>query len=671
MKRVFLMFLISIILIANASADIIITQQPQGQYNLGEIVKVPIKITTTQDINAFFTVDFVCSDKRTEIHKEFIALSSGEEKQVSLSVPITSSMTNNASSSCKLDAILKNETVSTNIFQITDKITAELKDHIKELAPEEDLRLEGTAKRQNGDAVNGFLEVKMTGSSTSTFMDTVKDGVFATNFTIPTQTKAGEYTLTLNIYEKDLEGQVSNKGSLISSIKIKQVPTTLDVVFENSNVQPGTNLKVKAILKDQTGEKISSNSIITIKKSDDSIVSQEEKQTDNYLEYFVVNTQAPEEWKVHAVSNQLSAESRFQILVKEDAKVQVENRTLIVTNTGNVPFTKTVTIKLGNVTVLKNVNESISVGESKRYTLQGPSGSHSIKVSVGNETKLSETVYFENIKGVTGFAVREPYETLGEITRNTLVWIFILAVLGLAAYFMYKRVYKKKFTLMPSGKKGEYKEINHTKHSSEQFLDTKNRAEVALSLQGEAQEVSMVCLRIKNFSEIKGGESGWKEILQKAVSYAEDHKVSIYENQNNIFFMFVPANTRTFDNQKSALHFAERLEQSLKNSNRLQKLKMEYGIAVSSGQLMIKKEKEMTKFMAMGHTLIEAKKIASVSEGEIYLSDSVKEKLAAEVKTEKKEINGVNVNIVREIKDKTQHEKFIKSFSKRMEEGKK
>ena len=66
--------------------------------------------------------------------------------------------------------------------------------------------------------------------------------------------------------------------------------------------------------------------------------------------------------------------------------------------------------------------------------------------------------------------------------------------------------------------------------------------------------------------------------------------------------------------------------------------------------------------MTLGNLSTTAKRIASVSEEDILLSDKIKERTIADVKTEKQERNGVEVYTIKDIKHKEDHSKFISEF---------
>jgi hypothetical protein len=71
--------------------------------------------------------------------------------------------------------------------------------------------------------------------------------------------------------------------------------------------------------------------------------------------------------------------------------------------------------------------------------------------------------------------------------------------------------------------------------------------------------------------------------------------------------------------------------------------------------------------MSMGSLITSSKKIASLSEGEILLSEKINDLLRLHVKTEKKTKSGVSVYSIKEIKREVDEatKKFIKKFMER------
>ena len=86
MKRGVIAIIFVIMMVSFVSATILINQQPNELYNLGDKVKIPLKISASSNINTFLIINLICDGRQTEIHKEFIILSTGEEKQIDASI---------------------------------------------------------------------------------------------------------------------------------------------------------------------------------------------------------------------------------------------------------------------------------------------------------------------------------------------------------------------------------------------------------------------------------------------------------------------------------------------------------------------------------------------------------------------------------------------------------
>jgi hypothetical protein len=194
-----------------------------------------------------------------------------------------------------------------------------------------------------------------------------------------------------------------------------------------------------------------------------------------------------------------------------------------------------------------------------------------------------------------------------------------------------------------------------------------NKAELSLSIrEGEKQEASVICLRIKNLKDMKSQKGSVSETIKKTIDLAEENKAVTYESMDYLFFMFAPAKTRTFKNEKTALEIAERVESMLKEHNKMFNQKMDFGISLNYGTIVGKLENRIFKFMAMGTWITLARKIASLSKGEVLLSDKMNDLLRLNIRTEKQMKEGISVFSVKEIKRENEEaKKFIDRFLKR------
>jgi hypothetical protein len=655
MKRGIISVVLMIFLCSFISADIIFTGQFESVYNLGETIPVPVTIKTLSDVSGTFQMDLICNGTAINFYKNGIKMTSGEEKKIESSLVLIRNIIGNERGTCRVKAILNGEYVLTQEFKISDSLEIESTLTKTKFDVRETISITGKVIRENGEKSSGFIEARIVSSENIVQEGTISNGVFNVELSVPSNLKAGNYILQIKAFEKDSDGITTNNKIDEYEIKIKQMPKNIELIFENKEINPGDSVKVKAILHDQTGESITSNVFITIKNSADKILEQKEMNTEEFLEYAVKSSESPSTWKVYATSNKLSNEATFSILEKESVEIQIMNKTLLVKNTGNVVYNKTILVQIENSSL--NIPVNLKVGESRKYAINAPDGDYNVRIVSDNNGEISELI------SLTGKAV-EVKEMFSYSSIGIYLWIILILVLALIALIFLKKVYQKNFF----GKM-------HFKNKTEKELpiigdDTNskkgNKAEVSLSIKGEKQEASFVCLRIKNFKELKSKKGSGYETWEKIKELAEDNKATIYENQDYTFFILAPTKTRTFKNEQTALEIAENIQGILIEHNHKFKEKINFGIALDSGTIIAKIEEGIFKFMSMGPLVTSARKIASLSNEKILLSEKMNNTLRLVVKTEKETKEGFNVYVITKIKKENEEaRKFIDKFMNR------
>ncbi len=668
-----IIFLMSLILLTSlASADIIINQQPKEIYNLGDIIEIPATIKATTNIEGSFQMDLICNGPIINFYKNGVKLSVGEEKKFDSSVVLTKDTIGTIKGKCKIKASLAGEFVLTNEFRISDNLKINLNMEKTEFNPGTSVFVEGSAVKENQEEVEGFIEIEFlsikvtnqtsnqTTSTTSLVLaDAVSNGFFSVEIPLADDTEAGVHPMKIIVYEKDPNGEITNQESIEHSIRVLQLATSLEIIIENHDVEPGTSLRVKAILHDQTGEKIDSTAIITVKRNDNTILEQTEKSTDEWMELPVAYNEPPEQWKVVAVSNEFITEATFNIMEKKDVKVEILNNTLTLTNIGNVLYNDTILVKIGDEST--DLNVSLEVDETKKYKLSAPEGEYKVELIAGGESRITQNVF------LTGKAIdiKEASNAAIRIIRHPFVWVFITAILGFVAFIVFKKGYKRSFFgYMHLGNKGKIKPMPLKKNS---LINSGNKALLSLSIKGDKQNASIVCLKIKNLKEIESAKSNAEEKLQEIVDSAEENKAATYESQDSIFFILAPIKTKTFHNEKTAIEIAQKIRAILTEHNKLARQKIDFGISLNHGTIVAKQETDSLKFMSMGTLITTARKIAALSDNEIFLGEKFKARLESNVKTEKHIKDNVDFYTIKEIKDRDEHKDFIRNFLNRLE----
>jgi len=109
----------------------------------------------------------------------------------------------------------------------------------------------------------------------------------------------------------------------------------------------------------------------------------------------------------------------------------------------------------------------------------------------------------------------------------------------------------------------------------------------------------------------------------------------------------------------------------LKYHNKIFKQKFDFGISINFGEIVGKiNEKDELEFMAMGNLIVNSKKLSELSSGEVLLSKDFRDRAGGMLKTGEKEIAGKKVYIIRELRDREQHKKFLANFLHNLEKDK-
>lgn len=667
MKRVLIMLVVSLFLLSSVSAEILFTKQPNELYNLGDKISSSVKIKTLEDSEGSFNANLICNGIETEIYKEYLVLSAGEEISRTPTIPLIKNFIGHSTGTCKLKATFGEELVLTDEFKISDEITVTLKSEEREFYPEQEIPIEFEATKKGGSLVEGFVNITVEmGNSTNgiKILDVVNKGYGYVTFEFPKNTPSQQYLVKVNVFEKDSKGSITNKGFANYNIKIMQVPTSLEIVLENEVVEPGTNAKIKAILSDQTGVNIESTATLSVKNSNNKTIKGGELATDEYLEVPIVYNEPPSKWKVYATSNGLEAKKTFEIPEKQDLDIEIVNKTLIIKNIGNVPYNDTVQIEIKNTTL--DLDVALGVDEEEKYVLTAPDGNYNVEIMEKNGESFNQGVFLTG----SAIGVKEASRGIGKIISHPISWIFMLLILCAMAFIFFRKDYNKKFVGYITKKKEKSKKIIPNAKKESSLLDAKNKAGLSLSMKGEKQDTTLVCLKIKNLPEVKSKKGQLKETMEKLSHIADENKIPVYEDREAIFFLFIPAITKTFQNKEKAIKFAQQIKTTIDEHNKLFKDKIDFGISLNSGMVVAGYENHKLEFMSIGSLMVTSKRMASASNKTIYLSENIKENLPSNIKLEKHENNNLTFYTIKEIKDRESNQKFINNFIKRLENSK-
>jgi len=657
MKRGIILGILPLLLLTLVSATIIVNQQPESTYTYSQVIKVPVKITASENINNFLITELTCNENSFEIAKDVVFLKAGEEEQKTYSIPLSDNFVQNAQGSCRIKfSIGSGESTYTDSFTISRTIaitTSSLKDNYN---PGEKVEITGTAKKGTNQSVDGFIEV------TSNHQDLanpiklsapVKNSQFTLEFLFPKDVKSRTYNLNIEVYETGLSEEKTNFGMLSKNVVINQIPTSLEVMVESPNINPLSTQIIKSNLYDQAGEKMSLPVKYQLKNSKDKLLNEAQKDSNEAFSYEILQSEPPSTWKVLVEAGGINKEVSFTINAKEELKTEIINNTVIFTNTGNVKYEKTNTIKIADQSF--EIPLSLGVGESGTYVLKAPEGEYNVE-SNGVSEKLSLTGKAIAVEKMQGKILGVFQSVVG----NVFIWIFIILLLGIGLWLIARKSLKTKIDA--------YKASNY-KYSGaplvpmvkkKDSLEITNKADISVSIKGEQIPVTGVCVKIKNIMEISKEEI--KETLQKIVDSAEIQKAYTYEGYDHLIFLFLPSKTKTMQNEKSAVSLAEKIRDILIYHNKVFKSKVKFGISVENGEIVAKKQDGILNFIGIKNFIINLKKLTSQSESEVMIGENARNKFKNTIKTEKTSNDSYSV---KSNQPNEQVKKFMDDFMKR------
>jgi len=230
---------------------------------------------------------------------------------------------------------------------------------------------------------------------------------------------------------------------------------TLDISIDGKAYSTGENITYEIRLFDGT-TKISSPVDVKIydyakkKTMNLTVMSNEQNRL------FVEDDFPSGFWNIEASYGTKTAKRIFSIGDREEVKFEIYGDKLIINNTGNTIYTKTVQILIGEKVVTQK--QYIEVNGYKEIRLIAPEGYYNIQITDGEESVSFSNVHLlgtgavigaldENLvdnPSVLGGARNVSAENIGKSNRSSLTTIFLIGVFGLFVLLTIEQLLKKR-----------------------------------------------------------------------------------------------------------------------------------------------------------------------------------------------------------------------------------
>ncbi|MEK6891342.1 MAG: hypothetical protein AABX03_04365, partial [Nanoarchaeota archaeon] len=565
--RVLFLVLSSLILFTSfVSADIFLINQPDETYNLGDTLNIGLG---SDGASGWASVNLVCGLQDKMLFFKYIKDASTSQ----ISAPLTKDFLRGTLGDCKLVLGFNGLKSESFPFKISDKIIVNFRVEGSEFNPGDVVVFNGNALKENDLYVDGNAEITFAGTDLKVTAPII-DEEFSGNLTLPLNLAAGEYKIGVFVSEKDSSGNVTNYGSGEAGLKVKQLPSKLNLEASQS-VTPGNEANFKVLLYDQTDNEITGfPATLRLINVNGTEVMSKLANTGEPSYYSFKKDDPYGTWKASAEVEGLFVSSDIYVEQNMEAEFNLENGTLRIRNIGNVPYDKKIEMRIGNNSNVTDLN--LSVGKSIEFRLSAPDGSYDVAISDGENAANWDGV------ALTGKSVSfgSSNSSFGFLNKNIIPWVFVVIILGFFVFISSRKIIQNKYLFksnknssmekplilsgdVPKENKGGIVNVTPTKNSSIGFVpssssnvNTSNQnkssntnsvkmpavspvfdkqsdeAMPSSSIDGAKQGAAILAIKIKNYEEIKNSKSNAAETIKDVIREISNNQGKIYKNND-------------------------------------------------------------------------------------------------------------------------------------------
>lgn len=671
-KKGIVLVILMLFLVQLVSAEIMISQ-PNALYSLGDDFNVDLEVSDFED--GYFDVDLKCSNESSNLYHGVLS-----KKTIKISRELIPLYIGEANGICYIQASYGEEVSTSQDFEISKDVEVVLEIEELNYRAGSNIVIKGKATKPNNELLglenNGFIEVNLGEEIKAS--GSIENGRFDINFSTQDTMEAGSYDLIVKAYDKDGSGNVLNIGETKAVLSISQQPGSVEIAMKKQVVNPGENISIIPVLKDMSGKVMNGEIVLEIKDSLDRTMYEGIINSNQEVIIILKEDHEAGYSRIIGSSGGITGEKVFD--VKELAKIDVEIQDgfLKVTNIGNVVYDKAVEIEIGGETSLLDLN--LPKGEEETYSLSAPNGEYQVKVSDGLNLLHQDGVILTG----NSIGVAEVKDNLGIWLKYSLVWLFILGILGFALFVMFKNNVKRDSYAFPVEKNQvvenvkEEKVVENKGNEQGTVLLQKEKpktetvgnsklvkGEQVLVLNGQKQNAGVVAIKIKNQLTPDA-----KQNLNNALEGINNFKPASCLVDGYMLLIFSPLLSRSLKNEEAAVNAAVKIDETLTAMNKKFKDKIEYNIGVNSGEIINKIENNNLKFTNISPTINIAKKVAdvaSLTNANLLLSKDIREKTMSNIKVDKAQTDssGLEVFTINRIVNEDRNKEFISDFLKR------
>jgi hypothetical protein len=460
-KRFLVLWISILFLLPSALAELNISIAGKEVYNWGEVIRPSVTVKEDQDHNGFFILNVICERSRFEYYTAPLNIEKGFRTQVN--VPDLT-LFDPISGNCKLRAEFEkvdgervNYGWSQNFF-VSNELDI-ITDENLDAKPGDEVLITGTIKKlsselmQKGEAEINFKNEKI--------LSDISFGKFEHKISLDKDMETGVAPITLVI-----RGSFGNFGEKTINLNIIQVPKKIENDFERNVLTPGSDLRVKVTLFDQSQEIIKEAKIrVKVFDPEENLIAEDEVDSRDFFDFFLDSYQAPGNYFLLSTSGDIREQSSFIVETMRKISMRNEGNDVVVENTGNVNYEDDVTLILdsGSKDVLVNKKIKLQPGEIMVIDLSREAAAGTYDISdQGGEFRADNVVIEDNrplskrsgegLSAITGTLI----STAGFISSRPFLASTILVIIILGTVIHYSKGF---FSRRLKGKRKDTEEL--------------------------------------------------------------------------------------------------------------------------------------------------------------------------------------------------------------------
>lgn len=409
--------LIFVFFICSVNAFILIDDDFENKYSLGDRVVLNYSVIVDDVSSGFLETYLSCDGKRSLIDKRYIFLQEGTENY------IVEFLLNNEGE-CVFEIEFLDEEVESEEFEISSDVEIEYSLNGKNFYPGDEVVLEGYCEKFNSEDCEGIIKFSFGDNYEKDYV--LDSDNFSISYNVREFFESGSYLIRVENIERDSKGDILSYGKREDSVFVKSVPTFISI-DGSEEVFPGEDYNYSINLLDQSKRVVENETVIVkLTDSNNEIFYKDEFISGGNISFYFPSN-FPRGTSYLSVFYGSFSES-VQIYVEDNKEVssKVVGGSIVFENVGNVFFegVKKYEVISRNETIEEFVNLSLDIGED-----------YSIPLDYSGIYNISSGDDFFSGVSLTGAAV----SIRDEFDYRRLIGAFLFLIVLILGYYLVKK----------------------------------------------------------------------------------------------------------------------------------------------------------------------------------------------------------------------------------------